>query len=195
MPAVPRKVPPRKAPAGAAVRRLGVTLLELALALSLTGVLIAVFVPTFVRKLEASKLSEATRLLETMHRAAASHYSREQRVGAQWLRRCLPESAGPYPEAPSSEPRPVDFQADERGRATWKALGMSAASLRYSYEVSVPLPGCMTRPANSAAITFRAHGDLDGDGMQSLLERQAAPTRDGLELAPLGPLRMISRTE
>jgi hypothetical protein len=56
----------------------------------------------------------------------------------------------------------------------------------------VPEPGCQQRPARPA-ITLRAHGDLDGDGTQSLLERVAVPGPDGL--VPTGTLRIVSRIE
>lgn len=161
--------------------------------LSLTGILLAAFVPTFLRYVHTSKLAEATERLAALHHHAAAYYAAEHTVGAQRLRACLPESAGPFPPEPSADPVLVDFAADEHGAATWRALGArDAVSLRYSYEVAVPEPGCEQRPAR-APITLRAHGDLDGDGTRSLLERVATPGRDGL--VPTGPLRVLSRTE
>jgi len=169
------------------------TLIEAALVLSLTGVLLAAFVPTFVRHVHTSKLAEATERLASLHRHAASYYEAEHDVGARRLRGCLPEAAGPYPLEPSADPVEVDFAADERSAATWRALGQTdKARLRYSYEVAVPEPGCGTRPG-APPVTFRAFGDLDGDGVRSLLERESVP---GVEtLTPHGPLRILSRTE
>lgn len=158
--------------------------------LSLTGVLLAAFLPTFLRAVHTSKLSEATELLSAMHRQAAAYYA-TQSTGEG---RCLPESAGPYPERPSATPVVVDFGADAAGAHTWQALRLSAPRpLRFSYELAVAEPGCRTRPRGVPAVFFRAHGDLDGDGEQSLLERAAQPTAD--TLAPIGPLRILARTE
>jgi len=176
----------------------GVTLIEVALVLSLTGVLLAAFVPTFLRHLRTSKIAEAVERLAALHGHAAAYYERP-RAGTQG---CLPTSAGPYPAVPSAEPVLVDFGSDPSGAATWLALGQRRpAPLRYSYEVLVPEPGCVARPSAAAAITLRAHGDLDGDGERSLLERSAAPSAPGASasdparLLPRGPLRIIARTE
>ncbi len=163
--------------------------------LSLTGVLLAAFVPTFLKHVRTSKLAEATELLASLHRHAASYYEAGHTLGMPLGRHCLPESAGPFPLEPSRDPVSVDFRADEHGRATWAVLGeRDARELRYSYEVIVPEPGCRER-ANGAAVTFRAIGDLDGDGNHSLLERSAGPTSDRRALAPRGPLRVVSRSE
>jgi type II secretory pathway pseudopilin PulG len=177
-----------------AARQRGLTLVEATLVLSLTGVLLAAFLPTFIRQIETSKLAEATQMLDSLHRSAAAYYEQERSLGASRTSRCLPESAGPFPAEPSSEPVRVDFAADPRGAATWRALGNAKPlSLRYSYEVAVSNPGCAV--PSDARLTLRAHGDLDGDGTQSLLERSAVPAGDGHSLVPRGPLRMVSRTE
>lgn len=165
--------------------------------LSLTGVLLAAFVPTFLRQVHTSKLAEATERLASLHRHAALYYDHEQLVGSGLRRGCLPASAGPYPLEPSVEPVSVDFKADTLGAATWSALGQTdAAPLRYSYEVSTPEPGCglqKTRPT----ITFRAHGDLDGDGTPALLERTSVAGEGAAQhaLVPQGPLRILGRVE
>lgn len=161
--------------------------------LSLTGVLLAAFVPTFLRHVHTSKLAEATELLESMHRHAAAYYEAEHALGSTRARHCLPVSAAPFPEAPSAEPVQVDFSSDPAGASTWKALGRhEPAWLRYSYEVSVPVPGCQPRQTRPS-ITFRAHGDLDGDGTPSLLERTSEVEQD--TLVPKGPLRIVARVE
>jgi len=175
-----------------ALRR-GITLIEVALVLSLTGILLAAFLPTFARHVKTSKVAEATELLAALQRRVAAYYSAERTVGAARVHACLPEGAGPYPPEPSSEPVLVDFATDPHGAASWRALGQSSPTmLRYSYELAVPEPGCGQRAARPA-ITLRARGDLDGDGTQSLLERMAVPGPD--DLVPTGPLRILSRTE
>lgn len=159
--------------------------------ISLAGVLLAAFVPTFLKHLRTSKIAEATERLASLHAHAAAYYALQREPTGP----CLPPSAGPYPSTPSPEPRLVDFTADETGAESWRALGLSTPEpLRYSYELDVPQPGCRERVVGLPAITFRAHGDLDGDGEPSLLERSAAPNAERL-LVPHGPLRIVARTE
>ena len=161
--------------------------------LSLTGVLLAAFVPTFLREVHTSKLAEATELLDTLHREAALYYAKQHAVAGSVVRACLPEGAGPYPATPSSELVEVDFSKDEAGAATWRALGQTQPrSLRYSYQVVVPEPGCAAHP-KGVTISFRAQGDLDGDGTLSLLERRSVA--DEAQLVPDGPLRIVDRLE
>jgi len=171
------------------------TLIETALVLSLTGVLLAAFVPTFLKHVQTSKLAEATDTLASLHRHAVAYYEAPREIAGAHVDACLPESAPPHPEAPSSDRVDVDFLAAPRGAETWRALGRTApASLRYSYEVVVPEPGCRAR-GRAVALTVRAYGNLDGDDQQALLERSAVPSDDGRTLVPHGPLRIEARTE
>jgi type II secretory pathway pseudopilin PulG len=176
-------------------------MIEAALVLALTGVLLAAFVPTFVKHVHTSKLAEATELLDSMHRHAAAYYEHAHAAGNAAQRGCLPDSAGPFPLEPSVDPVEVDFGSDELGKATWLALGQKKpARLRYSYEVSAPTPGCSLRQTHPT-LTFRAHGDLDGDGNPSLLERTSVVETgvggaiEQRQLVPRGPLRILSRVE
>lgn len=180
-----------------AAKTRGFTLIESALVLSLTGIMLAAFLPTFLRHVRTSKLTEATAQLASLHAHASAYYGRAQgSVGSSVPPPCLPASAGPYPPAPSPSPVMIDFAADATGAPTWSALGqITPAPLRYAYEVEVLEPGCRARTPGAVAVWFRAHGDLDGDGEPSLLERAAAPSRDGAALVPVGPLRILARTE
>jgi type II secretory pathway pseudopilin PulG len=175
----------------------GLSLVETAALISLSGVLLAVFVPNFVRHLHFSKVAEASQRLDDLYRASAAYYATERLLAGQPTRGCLPESAGPTPEAPSRDPTHVDFLAPEiAGRETWRALGLSEASLRYSYQVVVAQPGCAPRSAPAyPAVRLRALGDLDGDGVQSVLERTASISSDQRALMPNIPLRITQRTE
>lgn len=175
----------------------GLSLVETAALISLSGVLLAVFVPNFVRHLHFSKVAEASQRLDDMYRATAAYYATERLLAGRPTRGCLPESAGPTPSEPSRDPQPVDFLApDVAGRETWRALGFSEGSLRYSYQVLVEQPGCAPRSAPAyPAVRLRALGDLDGDGVQSVLERNASISPDQRALLPNVPLRIKRRTE
>jgi hypothetical protein len=91
----------------------------------------------------------------------------------------------------------VDFSSiDVVGSESWQALGQSTGMLRYSYSLDVPEPGCGPRKEPPyPAITFRASGDLDGDGHLSALERSASISPDQQTLAPIIPLRITDRIE
>ena len=172
-------------------------MVETAALISLCGVLVAVFVPNFVRHLRFCKLVEASQLLDDLYRGTAAYYAVERTVAGKPARGCLPESAGPTPTKPSPQPVHVDFAAlDTVGRETWRELGQTEGQLRYSYEIDVAQPGCAPRgvPADPAVV-FRASGDLDGDGVHSLLERSASLSHDQRALLPDIPLRITQRTE
>ncbi len=170
--------------------------METAALISLTGVLLAAFAPTFFRHLRMSKLSEAAQTLDALHRGAAAYYARERMVDGKRVRGCLPPSVGPFPEKPEAEPQVVDFDAPQTD-PVWRALGMGGqVPLRFSYRVIVAQPGCGPREEpSSPAVVFQANGDLDGDGVQSHIERAAAISQDQGALESLGPLHMQQRVE
>jgi type II secretory pathway pseudopilin PulG len=178
-------------------RQAGLSLVETAALVSLCGVMLAVFVPNFVRHLHFSKVAEASQQLDDLYRATAAYYATERLLAGALVRGCLPDSAGPTPSEPSREPKQVDFLAtDAPGHDTWRALGLSEASLRYSYQVEVEQPGCAPRGAPAyPAVSFRASGDLDGDGKRSSLERSASISHDQRALLPIIPLRINQRVE
>jgi type II secretory pathway pseudopilin PulG len=160
------------------------TLIELALVLSLTGALLAAFLPTLFRHLSTSKVAEAVEQLDELHRHAAGYYAAHHG--------CLPDSAGPFPARPSAEPVEIDFTHDEHGAPTWQALARRPSALRFGYQVEVLEPGCAQR-AVGPALYLRAFGDLDGDGVTSMFERASRVERGAL--VPQGPLRTVNRVE
>lgn len=165
----------------------GLTLVETAVLVSLVGVLLAVFVPTFVAKLRTSKVQEASDMLETIHAATTAYY--EARHERQ--QRCLPPSSEPTPSEPSAELVDVDFGAEP-----WVSLGVTTEDgLRYSYQLIVPSAGCDLRvPTGRALFTVRAVGDLDDDGVRSTFERSATLDENGT-VVPLGVLYVTRRVE
>jgi hypothetical protein len=159
---------------------------------------LAAFVPTFLSKVRLSKISEATEQLASLHHATAAYYETPHRIAGRARSMCLPEGAGPTPKAPSSTLVPVAFAADETdGHETWRALGLSDAEVRYSYTLVVPAPGCGPRTSMPyPLVTYRAEGDLDDDGVHSLLERTAAAaTGDPSTLRSTPILRIVQRVE
>jgi hypothetical protein len=170
---------------------------ESAVGLAAAGIVLAGFVPTFLEHVRLSKIAEATEQLDELHRGAAAYYARDQRIDGKLARGCLPQGAGPFPEQPSIDPMPVDFAADSAGQATWAALGARPGNLRYRYLVSVNKPGCRPHepPRGAPVVVFRAEGDLDGDGVFSIIERAATLSQDQGELVPIPPLKIERRVE
>lgn len=173
------------------------TLIEAALVVCILGVVLAVFIPTFLEHLRTSKIAEAPEQLERLHRATAAYWDARHETGAGLGTRCLPEQAGPAPAEPSAEPREVDFAApDTAGAATWKALGFAPdRPVRYRYYLQPAESGCnLTGSEGDPLVTFRAEGDLDDDGTLSTFERSAAVADDGT-LEPAGILYVVDRVE
>lgn len=165
------------------------TLIEAALLLSLFGVVMAVFVPSFLRRVRTNKIDEASELLAELSRRTGAYYVAHGED-------CLPPSAGPTPEVPTMEPSEVDFSAPETpGHETWQALGFGAEHpVRFSYEYSASRSGCGLAASEApVSIVFRARGDLDGDGVLSTFERRA--TLDAGRFRPADALRVERRTE
>lgn len=178
-------------------RRGGWTLIEAAVVVCIAGVVLAVFVPTFAGRLRTSKVGEAAEQLEALHRATAAYYASRQETADGPRRRCLPAAAGPAPAEPSPDPVEVDFQAeDSPGAATFAALGFQPdRPVRYRYSVVPRATGCnLEAPEEGPLVTFRAEGDLDGDGKNSLFERDATVGEDGT-LIPAGILHVLDRVE
>jgi Tfp pilus assembly protein PilE len=179
-------------------RRAGLTLVEVALIVSILGVACAVAVPTFIRSVRTSKVAEASSELQRMQLRAVAYYSTPQPVGEGKRLRCLPNAAGPTPALPSTEPVEVQFSAPETpGAATWAALGYEPEGpVRYSYSFLPAMTGCAQRSpvaSDGPVLTLRAEGDLDGDGLLSRFERRSQDL-DG-ELVPDPLLIMRDRIE
>lgn len=152
----------------------------------IVGSTLAVFVPTFLREVRASKMSEATDNLRILHQRAAAYFAerRPPEDGEGPTRtRCLPKTAGPTPRQPTEHAYEVDFLSENtRGHETWRALDFAPDEpIRYSYTFEPTASGCGLRsPEGTYLLTIRAQGDLDGDGERSIFERRARATEDGV---------------
>jgi type II secretory pathway pseudopilin PulG len=155
-------------------KRAGLTLVETALMISLVGIVLAVAVPTFIKKVQISKVAEASIQLGALYRAAAAYYAVKTVDGNKPVTHCIPSEAGPAPEKPSQKPVRVDFSSnDTPGAETWRALQFNPSeTLRFRYSFLPKKSGCyLEKPRNTQMITLRAEGDLDGDDEYSTFER------------------------
>lgn len=168
-------------------------MIEAALLLCLTGIVLAVFVPTFLSRVRTNKVNEAAELLQEMSDRAAAYYATSWDTGKRY---CLPPSAGPTPATPTVELAEVDFFADgQSGHASWEALGFQPGRpVRFSYSYTPSHDGCELIGGDElVSVTFRAEGDLDGDLVPSTFERRATLDAEGLK--PADALHVHQRTE
>ena len=181
---------------GRVKRRAGMTLVEACAIVCVAGVLLAVFVPTFVRHLHTSKTAEASEHLAELHRLSAAYYARRHPGTDGHVRQhCLPEAAGPAPATPTVDPVAVDFAAAATpGASTWRAIGFAPADpTRFSYALTPTTAGCDMPASPPQVLVLAAEGDLDGDGVRSHFERRA--TVHGDDLVPTGVLIVRERVE
>ncbi len=132
------------------------------------------------------------------HEAATYYAALHPNDAGHMQQRCLPAAAGPSPPEPSEAPVNVVFAApDTPGHVTWGALGFQPGDpVRYRYSFEPAADGCSIDPSTGGPhlVTFRAEGDLDGDGKLSTFVRTARGTDAG-ELVPSGVLYVVDRIE
>lgn len=131
--------------------------IEAASLASLAGCVLAVVVPTFARNVHASYVSEATRGVSALATRAAARLDAEKRLEA------MPE---PAPLTPATVPRGVRVQ-DPPGtwsHPTWRALDFEL-DREHAYSFAFD----SQRTDRGAKFRARAHGDLDGDAVESTI--------------------------
>jgi prepilin-type N-terminal cleavage/methylation domain-containing protein len=150
--------------------RAGFSLVELMVTVAIVGVLAATAIPAFAGMLSRSKAGEVSGSLNSMFKLAASYYASErggQGNASNTTGNCTVDDAGPVPSQPLSTKQA--FNAD----ASFRGLGFSIADFTYfSYGLVTPsaASSCGNAANTSALYTFYAHGDLDGDGLESTFE-------------------------
>lgn len=149
----------------------GFSLLEVMAVVGILGILAAIAVPSYVGYLRRVRTSEATQNVGALFRLAAGYYALEHmegRTGPRTFANCTVPSAGPVPAIPGVSAVSADFGSD----ASFGALGFDTdAPVRYGYEI-LAVEGC-GHTAATDLYSIRALGDLDGDGVTSLLELAA----------------------
>ena len=139
---------------------------------AIIGLLAAVALPAFVTYLRRSKASEATQSLGTIHRLAAAYYAGEfsanRSSSAAGLEACTVGPTGPLPATIGPESALVEWHRDPSFGALAFAVGGPAV---YSYEIISS--GRCSNSALQPLYSYRAYGDLDGDGVTSLYELSA----------------------
>jgi type II secretory pathway pseudopilin PulG len=144
-------------------------------AVSIVGILSATAIPAFSGMVARSKTSEVSANLNSMFKLASAYYLAErggQGHVAGVTGYCSVDDAGPLPAQVLAKKQQVSF-SDE---PAFRALGFSIADFTYfSYGLASKggLGACDQEPNTVDLYTFFAHGDLDGDGLESTFELAA----------------------
>lgn len=146
--------------------------LQIALAIAFGGTVLAIFIPSFLRNLQASRLTEAVQGVNAIA-AGAMAYARDKNPAE-----AFPPSA---PLTPAEVPR-GDRVTDPPGtwdHLTWNVLGFSMNHAHYfcfAFESN--------RGPKRSTFVARAHGDLDGDGERSTFELRGEALPEGARVLP-----------
>ena len=162
----------------------GFTLIELMIVVAILGILAAVAIPAFIQYMRTAKSSEATQNLDGIHKGASSYFGNEwiaRGMGQTAKGRCLPSSVTWTPSATPTSSKYIQTTVATQftGNATWAAFNFVPQDdfyYHYQYTLSATA-GCNL--ASNTLLTYQAEGDLDGDGVKSLFERQGIITSDG----------------
>jgi type II secretory pathway pseudopilin PulG len=154
----------------------GITAIEAAVGIALAGSVLAVAVPSFVRNLSFSRLSEATDGLARIGAHAVAGAAGKPCSAA------FPPSA---PLTPASVPRgkpAVDPDPDPWNQPTWRALDFrpSPPGVAHSFAFAFD----RTVDKDTSSFVAQAHGDLDGDGQTSTFEVRGTCEVGGAKLVP-----------
>lgn len=158
--------------------RAGFTLVELMIVVAILGILAAIGIPSFVTYVRRAKTTEAKMNLKHIFNHAASYFSREimgSGLVSSQLMWCTVGSTN-NDVTPTANRQVGRYTADP-----WTALGFKAEASYYRYEIEnqVNAAGlCGTPPGTARTYALRAVGDLDADGVTSLIELAVATTND-----------------
>ena len=155
--------------------RRGFTLIELMIAVAIIAVLAVTAVPQFTKYFRSAKAAEATMLLDTIRKGAASYYAIPHTdVITSKRKPCqFPTKVALTPMAASCCADAVDKDNDERcdahtgnwDHSTWSALRMGLSDSHY-FQYEFESMGVLAK----ARYIAGAHADLDCDGLLSTFE-------------------------
>ncbi|NOY90627.1 MAG: hypothetical protein GXP55_05400 [Deltaproteobacteria bacterium] len=130
------------------------------------GILAAIAIPAFINYVKRSKTTETGSNLHVLAAGAAVYYAEEHvSVDGTILAHCSVD-----PAITPDTPGPAKRSLSGRWPESFVALSLTPPDpLYYRYEIVAGPSRCGIGP-DQPIYTFRAHGDLDGDGVLSTFE-------------------------
>jgi|SRR5580765_2513402 len=148
----------------------GFTIMELMTVMVIIGILAATAIPLVNRYLKKSKSTEATLNLRKIYDGEVAYYQDEHTNSSGVMVTKEFVSAAVTPPYPMG----IDKRAGDWTATSWSSIKFAADSpVLYSYSTVTAGSG------TSAQFTARAEGDIDADGISSVLERTASVNTAG----------------
>lgn len=152
----------------------GFTLIELMVVVAIIGILAAIAVPAFMTYIRRSKGAEASTNLNALYKALASYYvqdgTAQRGLTGTSLSNCLVDDQAMTPANPNAV----------KQQSTLSVPGFAISDYVYcGYMIESSGEVCNVQ-SDTDIYTLRAHGDLDGDNVNSTFELAVRSSTDGV---------------
>lgn len=157
------------------LKKRGFTLIELMIVVAILGILAAVAIPAFINYMKRAKTSEATVNVDRMYEGVVTYFEKkhvQSGVNTVSSSNCLPPEA----TKPTDVPKGVEELGDPAAWytvPTWKEIDFAMSDNHY-YQYSFKSEEATQCAITTGAFSAVAHGNIDGDDIESTFRREAA---------------------